>query len=275
MVRDTIATGTSPLRRKARLISGGARILAAMAIVLLCPRLAAQSAASPLPFAPGEQCVYRGNGPLGRMGTGSFSVDLDSARSDAWVLRFDFRGHIGIIGVENHTRSWFIPRETASFRFTKTERSPFSTKRQDVRMDPGSGRWTALGDAGGELATAAPLDELSFVFFLRTLRLAADDSYSFDRHYDPARNPVRVRVVGRGTLRVPAGEFHAVEVEMRVRDRSRYGGEGVIRIHFTDDARHLPLRLESQIPVAGHMVLVLESLGPACGTPSSTVHAAD
>jgi len=123
--------------------------------------------------------------------------------------------------------------------------------------------------------TAEPLDELSFVFFLRTLPLAPGDTYSFDRHYDPARNPVRVRVVGRGPLRVPAGEFRAVEVEMRVRDRTRYGGEGVIRIHFTDDARHLPLRLESQIPVAGRMVLALDALGPACGAPSSSVHAAD
>jgi hypothetical protein len=125
------------------------------------------------------------------------------------------------------------------------------------------------------MSTDAPLDKLSFIFFLRTLRLAPDDTYSFDRHYDPARNPVTVRVVGRGPLRVPAGEFRAVEVEMRVRDASRYGGEGVIRIHFTDDARHLPLRLESRIPVAGRMVLALEALGPACGAPPPSVHAAD
>jgi len=243
--------------------------------VLLAATAAGQRPASALPFAPGEACVYRGNGPLGRMGSGTFAVDAD-AGSGAWVLRFDFRGRMGIVGVENHTRSWFDPAETASFRFTKLERSPVSTQRQEVRMDRAARTWTGGGrDAGGAMHTSAPLDELSFVFFLRTLRLAPGDSYAFDRHYDPARNPVRVRVIGRGPLRVPAGELPAVEVEMRVRDAHHYDREGVIRIHFTDDARHLPLRLESRIPVAGRMVLSLEALTPSCGAGPTGGHATD
>jgi hypothetical protein len=193
-------------------------------------------------------------------------VVRDSAGEGNWVLRFDFRGRMGIVGVENHTRSYFDPAETASFRFTKMERSPLSTKRQDVRMDRQARRWTGTGrNAGGAMPTDAPLDELSFIFFLRTLRLANGDSYNFTRHYDPSRNPVRVRVIGRGLIRVPAGDFQAIEVEMRVQDPNHYGREGVIQIHFTDDARHVPIRLESQIPVAGRMVLSLESLTATCG----------
>lgn len=246
--------------------NGTMRIAAALAACagLLAP-LGAQRTGS-LPFAPGEACTYRGSSPLGRMGSGSFSVAHDSASEGAWVLRFDFRGRMGIVGVENHTRSYFDPAETASFRFTKLERSPLSTRRQDVRMDREARRYTATGrDPGGAMPTDAPLDELSFIFFLRTLRLADGDSYDFTRHYDPARNPVRVRVIGRGLIRVPAGDFQAVEVEMRVRDPNHYGREGVIQIHFTDDARHVPIRLESQIPVAGRMVLSLESIGGSCG----------
>lgn len=229
-----------------------------------------------LPFAPGEACTYRGASAMGRMGSGTFSVARDSAGDGNWLLRFDFRGRMGIVGVENHTRSWFDPAETASFRFTKMERSPLSTKRQDVRMDRDARRWTGTGrDTGGTMPTGAPLDELSFIFFLRTLRLEEGDSQDFTRHYDLARNPVRIRVVGRGPIRVPAGEFAAVEVEMRVRDPNHYGREGLIRIHFTDDARHLPLRLESQIPVAGRMVLSLEALTPTCGTSPAALHAVD
>src|SRR5215218_7208109 len=224
----------------------GATLLA----VLLSARVAAQSAGSALPFAPGEACVYRGSGPLGRMGSGTFAVDADGG-SGTWLLRFDFRGRVGPVVVENHTRSWFDPGETASFRFTKTERSPLSS-RDDVRMDRAGRRWTGgPQDPGGAMPTAAPLDELSFIFFLRTLRLGDGDGQSFTRHYDSTRNPIVVRVLGRGAVRVPAGEFPAVQVEMRVRDPRQYGGEGVIRIHFTDDARHLPLRIESRIPRAG------------------------
>jgi hypothetical protein len=254
---------------------GGAWALAAAAAgaVLLAASAAGQRGASPLPFAPGEACVYRGSGPLGRMGSGTMAVEADGA-GGTWLMRFDFRGRLGIVGVENHTRSWFDPGETASVRFTKLERSPISTRRQDVRMDPASRRWTGEREAGA-MPTTAPLDELSFVYFLRTLRLAEGDSYSFDRHYDTARNPVRVRVIGRGPVRVPAGELPAIEVEMRVRDAHHYDREGVIRIHFTDDTRRIPLRMESQIPVAGRMVLQLEAITPTCGGAAAPVRATD
>ena len=125
------------------------------------------------------------------------------------------------------------------------------------------------------MPTGAPLDELSFVYFLRTLRLADGDTYTFTRHYDTARNPVRVRVIGRGRIRVPAGEFDAVEVEMRVRDANHYGREGVIQFHFTDDARRIPIRMESQIPVAGRMVLSLESLSATCGGATAAARPTD
>jgi hypothetical protein len=199
------------------------------------------------------------------MGSGTFAVEADGA-SGAWLLRFDFRGRVGPVVVENHSRSWFDPAETASFRFTRTERSPFSSSRDDVRMDRATRRWTGGEEGpGGAMPTAAPLDELSFIYFLRTLRLADGDGQSFTRHYDSTRNPVVVRVLGRGAVRVPAGEFPAVRVEMRVRDPRQYGGEGVIRIHFTDDARRIPLRIESRIPRAGQMVLSLAALTPSCG----------
>lgn len=249
----------------------GATVLA----LLLGARAAAQSAGPALPFAPGEACVYRGSGPLGRMGSGTFAVERGET-AGSWLLRFDFRGRVGPVVVENHTRSWFDPAETASFRFTKTERSPFSHSSDDVRMDRAARRWTGGGQApGGAMPTSEPLDELSFIFFLRTLRLADGDGQSFTRHYDSARNPVRIRVVGRGPVRVPAGEFQAVQVEMRVRDPRQYGGEGVIQIHVTDDARHLPVRIESRIPRAGHVVLSLEALTPSCGAGPTRGHATD
>src|SRR4051812_29253461 len=84
---------------------------AGAAAVLLAASAAGQGGAGAFPFAPGEACVYRGSGPLGRMGSGTFAVDADGASGD-WLLRFDFRGRLGIVGVENHTRSWFDPGET-------------------------------------------------------------------------------------------------------------------------------------------------------------------
>lgn len=219
-----------------------------------------------LPFSPGESCVYRGTSALGRIGTGTMAVEAGEpvGGSATYLLRFDFRGKIGILGISDRTRSWFSPSALASHRFTKRERSPITSRDEDVRMDLEGGRWEAEPRGGGAMTTDAPLDELSFLYYVRTLRLADGDSYSLARHYDPRRNPVTVRVLGRGRINVPAGSFRAIEVEMRVLDPVRYRGEGVIQMHLTDDARRVPVRIESAIPRAGRMVLSLESGTGSC-----------
>jgi hypothetical protein len=54
---------------------------------------------------------------------------------------------------------------------------------------------------------------------------------------------------------------------MRVRDPRRYKGEGVIRIHLSDDACRLILRLDSRVPDAGPATLELQSyegVQPVC-----------
>ena len=69
-----------------------------------------------------------------------------------------------------------------------------------------------------------------------------------------------MRVLKREPLTTRAGTFATVLIEMRVKDPAHYRGEGVIRIHFSDDERRLPVRIESNIPQAGRAVMTLESL---------------
>jgi hypothetical protein len=149
-------------------------LAAALAAAALAPAaLAGQASATrPLPFAPGEACVYRASGPLGRIGSGTMSVaDAGTtAGRRTWLLRFDFRGRMGPMTAEDHTRSWFDPRALASVRYSKRERSPLTSTDQDVTMDLTAGRWREPDGRSGPLASEAPLDELSFLYYLRTLR---------------------------------------------------------------------------------------------------------
>ena len=219
-----------------------------------------------LPFSPGEELVFRGSNRLGRIGTGTMAVEgPEQVRGTAaYVLRFDFRGGMGPVRVEDHTRSWFDPAARASVRYTKRERSPITSRTEEVEMDAAARHWRsgAAGGGGGAMPTDEPLDELSFLYFIRTLPLRDGESHSLARHFDPGRNPVTVRVTGRRSLDVPAGRFRVVQVEMRVRDRARYQGEGVIRMDLTDDTRRIPVRIESSVPRAGRLVLSLERYTP-------------
>jgi hypothetical protein len=215
------------------------------------------------PFYLGERLEYRVRlSGVGMSGRGAMWVDgPEMVRGvETYVLHFGFKAHMGPIRVSDATQSWLDPRRMASLRFVKKERHPFSSNDQDVAMYPDERRWSAADGDAGESLTNAPLDELSFIYFLRTVPLAADSVYRFDRHFDAARNPTVVRVVGHDSVSVGAGRFATIVVEMRVKDPERYSGEGVIRINFTDDERRLPVRIESTIPRAGTATMTLESL---------------
>jgi hypothetical protein len=69
---------------------------------------------------------------------------------------------------------------------------------------------------------------------------------------------VVVKVLRRERTTVPAGQFATVVVEMRVKD-SRFGGDGTLVLYLTDDAAHVPVRIESSAPWVGSTRMLLES----------------
>jgi hypothetical protein len=230
----------------------------------VAPTVATVEGAAPatLPFAIGERLGFRVRvGKLGDVGRGSMWIEgADVRGQSAYRLRFEFATRVGPVKVVNQTESWVDPERMATLRFHKHEKQPLSSHDQRVELYPDQRRWQAADGTSGETAGDAPLDELSYIYFLRTLPLPADAEFRFDRHFEAARNPTVVRVVGRETVTTPAGEFRTVIVEMRVRDGRHYKGDGVIRINLSDDAARLPVRIQSQMPVVGATVLTLESM---------------
>lgn len=215
-----------------------------------------------LPFAVGDTLTFSARvSRVGRVGKAMMWVDGPSELrgTPAWVLHFNFSARVGPVSAEDRTESWIDARTMATLRFHKHERHPLSRHDERVELFPAERRWQAADGTSGESESDAPLDELSFMFFLRTIPLDADTTLVFERHFDPARNPTIVKVVGRETVTTGAGEFRTVKLEMRVRDPRRYRGEGVIGINLTDDARRLPVRIESTMPVIGTAVLTLDS----------------
>lgn len=207
-----------------------------------------------VPFGPGEELTYRAvSSRFGTFGTGTMSIGAEEmVRGEpAYRLRFDFEGRVGPFRVTDRTRSWLVADEMHSVRYQKRERSPLGSRAEDVEIYPAERQWRAPGGLGGETPSAAPLDELSFLYFIRTLPLRDGERHAVQRHFDAARNPVHVRVLRREVTRVPAGEFRTVVVEMRVRDSDVFGGDGTVRLHLTDDARRVPVLIESSAPWVG------------------------
>ncbi len=230
----------------------------------------AQPPDSPFPFGIGEELVYQLRATrFGRVGTGTMRVEgPDSIRGrPTYRLHFDVQGRVGPFSIEDCTRSWLDPDGPAALRYEKRERHPLASRVEEVDLFPAELRWAATNGEAGTTVTDHPLDELSFIYLLRTLELDDGAEISLSRHYHAERNPVLVRVLRRERIALPSGVFSTVLVEMQVRDGRRFNGSGVIRLYLTDDAHRYPVRIETSMPVVGTMVLDLEALTPASGIP--------
>lgn len=237
--------------------------------LLLSVAVATAAPGQALPFAPGERLTYQAKvGRLGTIGTATMWIGgpVEIRGQPTWHLQFEINSKIGFVRVLNVSESWLDAPRMTSLRFHKVERHPLSRREERVDVFPEEQRWQDASGGTGRTTSDAPLDELSFIYFLRTVALDAGAATRYDRHFEAARNPTLVTVLGRETLDTPAGRFETVVVEMRVRD-GRYGEQGgAIRVHFSDDARRLPVRIESAVPMAGKAVLTLTAYasGDAC-----------
>jgi hypothetical protein len=247
------------------------RSLFALTVIGLCAsRRIPVDGASALPFSVGEKLTYEVSSPkAGKIGTATMWIEgpVDVRGTSTFILRFDSRIKIAFLTAVSRSSSWFDPLRNSSLRFLKYERNPLSRNDESVDFFPDQKQWKSVKGETGQSPTNTPLDELSFMYFIRTLPMTAGATYKFDRHFDAARNPTTISVIRREMIPTPMGELRVILVEMRVRDPRHYKGEGVIRIHLTDDECRLPARIESTMPVIGTAVLTIASQNTHCKKP--------
>jgi hypothetical protein len=241
----------------------------AAAMLFVASAIGAQTTPEPvtvntdsLPFSVGERLAYRvTSGKFGATGRAVMSVEgpVDVRGTPTWLLRSEMHARVGFVKASGLTESWLDPTHMTALRFHKRERRAFRGSDAQVEIFPEGRRWEVVEGKAGVSPSEAPLDELSFIYFVRTLALESDALLRVDRHYDAGRNPVHVRVTGRDSVVTDAGVFRTIVVEMRVKDPGHYEREGTIQIHLSDDASRLPVRIESTVSILGKIVLTLES----------------
>ena len=248
MDRITIRTCGRPLRT-------------ACTLALLALPMNLVSAQATLPFGVGERLTYHVRvDKMRASGRGTMWIEgpTEIRGVSTLLLRSAVEVGIGPIKAIDKTDSWFDPARMAALKFEQQHRYLLSRSSTDVELYPDEMRWTNAKGTSGTSLTDAPLDELSFIYYVRTLVLAPDTSYQLNRHYEAERNPVCVRVVGRDTVRIALGAFPVVVTELRVKD-PRFTGEGIIRLFLTEDADRIPVRIESTLPGLGSAVFTLET----------------
>jgi len=222
----------------------------------------------PVPFAVGENLSYEVRFGSLKVGDARMQVvGVENIRGqDAWHTVFTVRGGTFFYKVDDRTESW-IDRDTfSSLRFVQDLNEGGRDRERTFEIFPDRRVYTENG--GEERASVEnPLDDGSFLYFVRTLPLTVGETYTFDRYFRPDRNPVQIRVLRRERIKVPAGTFNTIVIQPIIKGRGilSEGADG--QIWLTDDDRRLMVQLKSKLSI-GSLNLFLRSHTPGTSVGS-------
>ena len=200
------------------------------------------------PFAVGEQLTY--DVRFGRIRVGRATMEvvgIESVRgTPAYHTRFEVDGGNRLYRVRDRYESWFDTRSLSSLRYVQDIAQGSYERHSVFEIFPAEARFIEVGK-DPQPSVAEPLDEGSFLYWMRTIPLEVGETYTFDRYFRPDRNPVRIHVVRRERIRVPAGEFDAIVVQPTIRTRGIFSEGGHAEIWFADDSTRRILQMKSRL----------------------------
>ena len=126
---------------------------------------------------------------------------------------------------------------------------------------------TTDGSDSGAMPTDAPLDDVSFLYFVRTLPLEVGKTYTFNRYFKEDGNPVTVRVLRKQRVTVPAGTFNTIVVQPIIKTKGLFSEGGQAEIYFTDDAQRILVQLKSKVKILKSLDMHLQSYTPGRKLP--------
>jgi hypothetical protein len=251
------------MRRMALVLCALAMPVAAQDSVVATPLQPAPRAHAAVPFAAGERADYSVKyGPFS-VGSGAMEVlGMDTIRGyQAWHTIFRIRGGVPGFRVNDRMESWMDATTLASLRHRQELSEGSRERERQFEIFPEKGTYTE--DGGDHKPTVAlPLDDGSFLYFLRTIPLEIGKEYSFDRYFRPDRNPVRIQVLRRETIHVPAGTFETVVIRPIINARGVFSENGRAEVWLTDDPRRLMVQMKSHLKF-GSLSLYLKAYHPA------------
>jgi len=213
-------------------------------IILLTHAALLARLAAPYPFAVGETLQYQATLGLLPIGAATATVSRMARERGVEAFVFAMSGEGGPPGlrVKYEMTSWVGTGHFTSLRFHRRLVQGRSVEEQHYQIVADSGRYREEGKVEDWEAPRDALDELAFLYYLRTIPLQVGRSYTIPRYFKTGYNPVRVRVTGREAVRLPDGRTTPGLV-LEVTSRGHTLG-----VRLTDDARRLPVQLDVPLP---------------------------
>lgn len=217
-------------------------------------------AAAP-PFGVGEKAEYQVK--LGAITVGSGSMEIAGVEEvnghDTYHATMRISGGLPLARVDDRFESWIDVDGLFSRRFKQDQKEITYKRKRTYEFYPERKMFRRLDNGElGTIPTEQPLDDVAFLYYVRTLPLKPGDVYTIPRYFKESGNPVVIKVLRRETVEVPAGTFNTVVVQPIIKTDGLFGEGGEAEVFFTDDSRRMLVQLRSKVPIVGSLSLHLK-----------------
>ena len=224
-------------------------------------------AAQEMPRVPaiGERLAYDVKFSAVRVGSGYMeAVGYEPVRgTSALHVKFTVRGGTFFYKVNDLLESWIDTTRFVSLRHRQDLSEGSKDRERNFEFFP-ERRTFAQDGKPEEPGIAKPLDDGSFLYFVRRIPLEVGKTYEIARYFRPDRNPVRIVVLRKERIRVPAGEFNTIVIQPIIKAKGLFSEGGKAQVWLTDDSARVMVQLKSSLPI-GSLNLYLREYRPAAG----------
>jgi hypothetical protein len=226
---------------------------------------------SPAPYRVGERLTYNV----------SFSNFIAAAHVELFVAArgtffgregIQLNGHVAsngvvsaaLFAVNNNYTAYIDPATGQPFHVEQTIRQNSRTERTMTDFSQPAGNDVAPSKSYFGLPGA--YDFVSAVYRLRALPLTDGSTYTVAVKDENQNYRVDVRITGRETINTSAGSFGALVSQVRIKNEAD-GDSYSLKVHFSDDQRHIPLLITTRVSTGQ---LQIELAGSTFVTPVAT-----
>jgi hypothetical protein len=137
----------------------------------------------------------------------------------------------------------------ADFRSRRFEQHSVENKRRRDRLFdifPDSGFYRQAGVDSTLPTVADPLDDVAFLYWVRTVPLELGKRYEYSRYFRPDRNPVIIKVVRRDRVTLAGRKWRALIVQPVIPNgRGIFADKAEAQMWISDDPQRIILAIVS------------------------------
>ena len=217
-------------------------------------------------IVPGERAQYELRLGGRAVGSGSLEV-LGEERVSGHVTMhavLQVSGGVLFARVNDRFDSWIDPERLFSRKFVQDQQELTKHRYREYAMSPERKTFSSAEDgAEAPMSSQQPLDDVSFLFYARSLPLNVGDVDTIPRYFKPGHDVI-LRVLRRQRITVPAGTFETVVVQPTITNvGGLFGQGGEAEVYFTDDVARTIVQIRSKVPVVGSLSLHLKEFRTA------------